>query len=190
MEKFETIQKELEKSLSEKRYKHSLGVAKMAEILAKAHGENEQIASLTGLAHDIAKELSLEESKKYVEENKIEIDQIEKQNPALLHAKIGADMVKKQYGFSSQMQNAIKYHTTANPKMDKLAQIIYVADKIEENRTFEGVESLRTLAMQNLEEAVLAILSYDIKKNIDKGKILHIDSIKTRNDILLKLNLF
>ena len=74
--------------------------------------------------------------------------------------------------------------------MDKLAQIIYVADKIEENRTFEGVESLRTLAMQNLEEAVLAILSYDIKKNIDKGKILHIDSIKTRNDILLKLNLF
>lgn len=185
MENFETIQKELEKNLSEKRYQHSLGVAKMAGILAKIYGEDEQIAELTGLAHDMAKELSLEENRKYIEENNIEIDEIEKQNPALLHAKIGADMAKKQYGFTNQMQDAIKYHTTANPKMDKLAKIIYVADKIEENRTFEEVESLRNLAMQNLEEAVLAILSYDIKKNIDKGKLLHLDSINTRNAILL-----
>lgn len=185
MENFETIQKELEKNLSEKRYQHSLGVAKMAGILAKIYGEDEQIAELTGLAHDMAKELSLEENRKYIEENNIEIDEIEKQNPALLHAKVGADMAKKQYGFTSQMQDAIKYHTTANPKMDKLAKIIYVADKIEENRTFEEVESLRNLAMQNLEEAVLAILSYDIKKNIDKGKLLHLDSINTRNAILL-----
>lgn len=189
MENFETIQKELEKNLSEKRYQHSLGVAKMAGILAKIHGEDEQIAELTGLAHDMAKELSLEENRKYIEENKIEIDEIEKQNPALLHAKIGADMAKKQYGFTSQMQDAIKYHTTANPKMDELAKIIYVADKIEENRTFEEVENLRALAMQNLEEAVLAILSYDIKKNIDKGKLLHLDSINTRNSILLKNNI-
>lgn len=189
MENFETIQKELEKNLSEKRYQHSLGVAKMAGILAKIHGEDEQIAELTGLAHDMAKKLSLEENRKYIEENNIEIDEIEKRNPALLHAKIGADMAKKQYGFTSQMQDAIKYHTTANPKMDKLAKIIYVADKIEENRTFEEVENLRALAMQNLEEAVLAILSYDIKKNIDKGKLLHLDSINTRNSILLKNNI-
>jgi HD superfamily phosphohydrolase YqeK len=68
--------------------------------------------------------------------------------------------------------------------MDKLAKIIYIADKTEENRKFEGVETLRKIAMQNLDEAVLTILNYDIKKNIDKGRIIHIDSIHTRNHLL------
>ena len=38
--------------------------------------------------------------------------------------------------------------------------------------------------MQNLDKAVLLILNHDIKKNIDNGKIIHPDSILTRNKIL------
>ena len=122
----------------------------------------------------------------YIKKNRIEIDEVERKAPSLLHAKIGADMVKNKYQFTKDMQNAIKYHTTGNPHMDKLAKVLYVADKTEENRKFKEVEELRKIAMENLDEAVFAILTLDIKKNIEQNKLIHIQSIKTRNALLDK----
>lgn len=189
MEKLEKIQKDLQISLSEERYKHSLGVMKTAEELAKVYGVDSYIASLTGLAHDIAKEIPNEEKLKYIKENNIEIDKIEKNNIGLLHAKIGADITKRKYGFTEEMQNAIKYHTTANPNMDLLSKIIFVADKIEENRKYDGVEEIRQLAKKDINSCIIAILTHDIKKNLDKGTLIHLDSILTRNKLLFDSNL-
>lgn len=182
----EKIKEELKSILSEKRYNHSIGVMKMAAKLAKKYGISEEEAALVGLTHDIAKELGVPKSMQYVKKNKIEIDKIERKTPSLLHAKIGADMVKNKYQFTKDMQNAIKYHTTGNPHMDKLAKVLYVADKTEENRKFKEVEELRKIAMENLDEAVFAILTLDIKKNIDQNRLIHIQSIKTRNALLDK----
>lgn len=187
MKTIEELQIELKNILSEKRYTHSIGVMKKAKELAKIYDVDNQQAEIAGLLHDIAKEMSIEESLKYIEENNIQIDEIEKQTPSLLHAKIGADIVKKKYNLSEEIQNAIKYHTTGNINMDKLAKIIYVADKTEENRNFEGVEELRKVAEQGLDLAVFEILSYDISKNIKKKRMIHPDSILIRNNILKKL---
>ena len=186
METVENIQTELKKNLSEKRYLHSVGTMKMAKILANKYNVNENIAMLAGLAHDMAKEIPLEQAMEYIKENKINIDEIEKQNTALLHAKIGAHMSKK-YGFTEQMQNAIKYHTTGNPEMDELAKIIYVADKTEETRNYEEIEKIRELAMQNIDEAIIAILDHDIQKNINKKVLIHPDGVLLRNKLLLQL---
>lgn len=185
METLENIQKELKQTMSEKRYKHSIGVMKKAEELAKKYGVDTKIAAITGIAHDIAKELSNEEKIRYVTENHIEIDEIEKYNIGLLHAKIGADITKNKYGFTKNMQNAIEYHTTTNPNMDLLAKIIFVSDKIEENRDYQGVEELRKAVENDIDEAILNILDYVIKDNIIKKKLIHPNSILTRNKILL-----
>lgn len=95
METIENIQKELKNILSEERYQHSIGVMKKAEELAKQYGVDANIAALTGIAHDIAKEIPNEEKITYCKEHKIEIDEVEMHNVGLLHAKIGADIVKK-----------------------------------------------------------------------------------------------
>lgn len=186
MESIENIQKELREKLSEKRYKHSLGVMKKAGELAKIYKIDADIAELTGLAHDIAKEMTNEEKLEYAQKHHIEIDEIEKSNIGLLHAKIGADIAKNKYSFSEKMQNAIKYHTVTNSDMDLLAKIIFVSDKIEENREYEGVQELRRLAEIDIDECMLKILDYTIKENIDKEKLLYLDSIKTRNKIIMK----
>ena len=186
MESIENIQKELREKLSEKRYKHSLGVMKKAGELAKIYKIDADIAELTGLAHDIAKEMTNEEKLEYAQKHHIEIDEIEKNNIGLLHAKIGADIAKNKYSFSEKMQNAIKYHTVTNSDMDLLAKIIFVSDKIEENREYEGVQVLRRLAEIDIDECMLKILDYTIKENIDKEKLLYLDSIKTRNKIIMK----
>lgn len=185
METIENIQEELKTILSEKRYNHSLGVMKKAKELAKIYGIDENITALTGLVHDIGKEISNEEKLIYVRENNIEMDEIEKNNVGLLHAKIGADIAKKKYGFTEEMQAAIQYHTTAHPDMDLLAKIIFIADKIEENRKYDGVEKFRKLAESDLDECILFFLDYAIKENINKGKLIHPNSILTRNQLLL-----
>jgi len=185
MEKIEIIKEELKTILSEKRYLHSIGTMKMAKLLAKKHNIDEEKAALVGLLHDIAKEIPYEETLDYMQKNQIEIDEIEKISPSLLHAKIGAHLAKNKYDFTYEMSQAVKYHTTGHPDMDKLAKIIYIADKIEETRIYDEVEKVRGLAMKDLDETMLYILNYNIQKNIDKNKLIHPNSILLRNKILL-----
>lgn len=183
METIENIQAELQQILSEERYQHSIGTMRKAEELAKQYGINPHIAALTGLAHDIGKEIANPEKIEYCRKNQIEIDEVEMHNLGLLHAKIGANITKK-YGFTDEMQKAILYHTTGHLDMDLLAKIIFIADKIEENRDYNGVQELRQLAMEDIDACTLTILNLTIKKNIDKGVFIHPDGIFARNQLL------
>lgn len=185
------IDSDIKKELSEKRYNHSVGVMKKAEELAKIYGVNVNTAKLVGLAHDIGKELSKDEKLSYCKENGIIMDDIERLNVGLLHGKIGADICKRRYGFTTEMQNAIKYHTTGNEHMDKLAKVIFIADKIEENRKYkdnrkaEKLEVARKLAKENLDMAVLFEIDESLEYTISKKELIHIDSILTRNRIII-----
>ena len=189
MENIEKIKIDLKEKLSEKRYLHSLGTMNMAIKLANIYHIDTNIAALTGLAHDIGKELSNEEKIKFVDENNIETDVIERNNVGLLHGKIGAEIVKNEYNFSRDMLEAIKYHTTANIKMSMLDKIIFVSDKIEETRNYENINELRKLAENDIDECILEILSFSIKDNIEKGKLIHPNSILARNEILINKKL-
>lgn len=185
----EEIIKDVKSEMSAKRYTHSLGVMKRIEELASIYGVEVEIAKKVGIAHDIAKEMTVEESLKYVKENELELDEIEIKVPYLLHGKIGADICKKRYGFTKQMQDAIIYHTTGNPNMDMLAKILYAADKTEENRDFEqyDVKYERKLSNDNIDEALIFMLGETIKINISRKKLIHPNSINTRNMLLIKI---
>jgi hydrolase, HD family len=187
MELIERIKNDLKENLTEYRYIHSLGVMEMAEELATIYNVDVESTRLAGLLHDIAKEMTEEESLKYVAENSIAIDDIEKINVSILHGKIGADIAKKKYGVNEQIQKAIQYHTETNPNMDTLAKIIYVSDKIEKNRKSEkfDLEYERNLAKEDIDAAVLFIIDASIKKVIKKGKLLHPTIVETRNKIIM-----
>ena len=187
------INQDIQRELSEKRYNHSIGVMKKAEELAELYKVNINKAKLVGLAHDIGKELSKEDKLKYVKENDIEIDRIEKINVGLLHGKIGADICKKRYDFTEDMQDAIKFHTTGNKDMDLLAKIIFVADKIEEGRKYKDknkmqeLELIREAAKENLDEAMLGLIDSSLIYTMQKKNLIHPDSISTRNQLIINL---
>lgn len=183
----EEIKENLSKRLSEKRYTHSLGTMKSAKELAAIHGENIEEAELAGLIHDIAKELTKEEIETYLKKYNIKPDEIEQIQMGLLHAKLGAVIAREEFHLSEQIQKAIEYHTTGNKKMDKFAKIIYLADKIEENRNYEDVEEFRALAKQDLDKAMLAFLDYTIVKTIKKGHLIHPDTVEVRNELIKTL---
>lgn len=188
MELIEQIKKDLKETLSERRYIHSLGVMEMAGKLAKIHNEDIETTKIAGLLHDIAKEMPKEEMLKYVKENNIETNKIERINTAILHGKIGADIARKRYGVSKQIQDAIKYHTTTSPEMDTLAKIVYVADKTEMNRKSEDydIEYERKLAKKDLDAVIIYIIDANIKSLIDKNKLIEEESVKTRNSLMIK----
>ena len=188
MEDIEKIKKEVKSILSEKRYIHSIGVMERAKELAKIYNEDEKKAELIGIVHDIAKEMTKEEMIEYAKKNNIEIDEIEKENPGLLHGKIGADICQKKYGFSKDMLNAIKYHTTGNKNMTTLDKIIYLADKTENNRTYDDLEYAKKLSDNNLNEAMMYCLNIVISSNVEKNRLIHLDTIIARNEILMEIN--
>lgn len=189
MKPLEEIKKEIEEELSQKRYEHSVSAMKKAIELAIKYGEDEEKAAYTALIHDIAKEMTKEEYYMYAEKNNIKFDEFDKYEIVALHGKIGADIAKKRYGFTQEMQNAICYHTTGRADMTLLDKIVYLADKTEETRDYEGVEKLRNvMKSKGLDEAILwDIDNLTIPKMIKKQKMIHPDSLYARNDIILKL---
>lgn len=189
MEKIDIIKEELKQILSEKRYIHSIGVMEMAMELAQIYNIDIETAQIAGLLHDNAKEMTDDEMLQYVKENNIQISETEKNSVKLLHGKICADIAKKKYGVSEEIAKAIEYHTTTNPNMDTLAKIIYVSDKIELNRKTEkyDIEAERKLAKEDLDKAMLLIINDVTKYLIEQGKLIAIESIETRNKLLLNI---
>ena len=180
----ERIKADLKQKLSEHRYLHSIGVMEKAEELAIFFSENSEKARLIGLAHDIAKQMSIQEIKDYIEEYGVELDAVEKLNISLIHAKIGADICEREYDFDKQMVNAVKYHTTGKPEMDMMAKIIFMADKIEENRNYIGIERRRKLVLEDIDEAIIETINYTMQYCMEVNELIHPDSINTRNYLL------
>lgn len=184
IEKIAEIEEYLKNNLSEGRANHCIRTMQMCEKMAKIYGADVEKAKLAGLAHDIAKEFTDEENLKYVEENGIEIDDIERRNLKLIHGKLGADICKKKFGFDEEMQDAIMYHTIGKENMSLLTKIVFISDLIEEGRSFSDVEYIRNLAYKNLNKAILYALDKAIKKCVEKEKVIHINTILARNYLL------
>lgn len=190
MENIEKIKEDLKQILSEKRYIHSIGAMEKAIELAKTYGEDEEKSALTALAHDIAKEMTVEEYYKYAKKNNIELSKDDKMCTSVLHGIIGADIVKKKYGFTDEMCRAIYYHTTGITNMTLLGKIVYVADKIEDSRDYPEAEALRKRFNQyeSLDEFILYDIDYyTLPKMIEKKKVIHPNTINVRNEIIEKM---
>ena len=87
-----------------------------------------------------------------------------------------------------EILRAIRLHTTAGEKMTKLDKIIYLADAIEDGRSYAGVLELRAVAMVDLDEALLLTIDKSIQYLIKRKNIVHPDTIMARNELILKLS--
>ena len=178
----------LRENLSDKRFKHSLGVAEEAKRLAGHYFADGEKAYLAGLVHDCAKEIPEAEAKRLLwDKYKIVIDPVSMHTPKLLHGPLGACMAQSEFGiFDAEILDAIKYHTTAKADMSLLTKIIYMADYIEPNRTFDGVEELREQAYDNLDRAIIIGLDFTLSDLIADGHMLHPDTVHARNFLLMQ----
>ncbi len=156
-----TIKEKLRHKLGIGRFEHTLGVAYTSSCLAMRYGCNPEDAELGGLLHDCAKQYDnntlLKKSLKY----ELPVSEAERQNPSLLHAKLGAYLAQYKYDVQNpEILDAIRYHTTGRPAMTLLEKIIYVADYIEPRRfKAPNLEKIRRLAFVDLDRTVYEIMA-------------------------------
>lgn len=180
----EKIIKIVESRLSEKRFYHCKCVMERAKELAEKFNFNIEIAQKVGIAHDIAKEIPNGGKIEYAEKNNIPIDEIERENPSLLHAKIGEHIAVNELGFSKEMGQAIRAHTTGIVNMSLLDKILFIADRTSSERGFPDIEYLNNLLDENIDKAVLYIIDKKIMLQIEKKATMHPDSIVARNYLI------
>lgn len=177
------IETDLSNKLSKKRFIHTLGVVNSAMYLAQKYGANIEDAHLAALLHDCAKEIPLLEMRDLVAD--LPCDQDMLHSGALLHGLAGMVLANTQYGVTNpDILEAIRVHTTGKENMSKLDKIIFLADYIEPNRKFPGVNDIRLAAEQSLDAGVLCGFDMTIRHLIDSGDLIYPLTILSRNDLL------
>lgn len=177
------IETDLSNKLSKKRFIHTLGVVNSAIYLARKYGANIEDAHLAALLHDCAKEIPLLEMRDLVAD--LPCDQDMLHSGALLHGLAGMVLANTQYGVTNpDILEAIRVHTTGKVNMSKLDKIIFLADYIEPNRKFPGVNDIRLAAEQSLDAGVLCGFDMTIRHLIDSGDSIYPLTILSRNDLL------
>ncbi|HKL13773.1 MAG TPA: bis(5'-nucleosyl)-tetraphosphatase (symmetrical) YqeK [Halanaerobiales bacterium] len=167
------------------RKEHTFAVEETAVKIAQKYNVDLKKVKIASLLHDYARHFDDETLLKIVEQNNIEVDNLEKEIPTLLHSPVGAYLVEKYFNIKEKdILNAIRYHTIGRTGMSKLEKIIFVADVIEPGRNFPGVDLIREKIEKDLDEAVILVCDFTIKYNIDRKRIIHPNTLYTRNSLL------
>ncbi|MBQ3252819.1 MAG: bis(5'-nucleosyl)-tetraphosphatase (symmetrical) YqeK [Oscillospiraceae bacterium] len=140
--------------LKPSRVRHVLGCRDAAIALAKKWGADETDAGRAGLLHDITKALDGPLQLTLCRAYGTMLDDFSKENPKTLHALTGALVAQRIFGENQAVVEAVRSHTTGKANMNLLQKIIYVADYMEPNRDFPGVEELRELAFRDIDLAL------------------------------------
>lgn len=181
MIKYEELYEDVKNMLSAERFKHSERVVKRAIEYANFYNVDIETVKLVAISHDIAKELSEEENQEYISKYNIKLDDIEKVNKSLLHAKVGAYICKEKYGFTEDMINSVRYHTTGRENMSILEKIIYLADATEEGRDEYKVSEYVELIKKDIDKGMVEISKRVMNKLLKNNKVIHLDTIKCYN---------
>lgn len=170
-----------------KRVNHVKGCSQTAMTLAEFYGEDVDAAGRAGILHDITKALNAEEQLLLCREYGMILNQFETDNPKLLHAKTGSEVARRIFGENELVYRAICWHTTGKEEMTVLEKIIYLADYMEPNRDFSGVEELRRLVYENLDEAMLLGLRMSVEQLTSRGMQIDPNSLAALRSLEAKL---
>lgn len=148
--------------LKPKRIAHVTGCESMAVELARQWGADPELAAEAAILHDATKKLSYEEQLNLCREYGIILHHAEDRYPPILHAITGAELARRKFGVSREVAEAIRWHTTGKPDMTLLEKIIYLADGLEPNREYPGIDKLRALAVKDIDAAMSSALEQSL----------------------------
>ena len=166
----EELEKTATSLLKPSRIPHVLGCRDTAVAMARHWGADETDAARAALLHDITKALDGPLQLTLCREYGTILDIFAAKNPKTLHALTGSLVAERIFGENPAVVSAIRCHTTGKANMNLLEKIIYVADYMEPNRDFPGVERLRELAFTNITAALKMGLEMTIAMLQQQGR--------------------
>ena len=187
MKSYEEVYEVVKQILSKERFNHSIGVMERCKEFAILNNVDVEKAKLIGIAHDIMKEIPKSDRVRVAIEYGIKLDDFEKENTGLIHAKLGAKVCRDRFGFTEDMCRAIEAHTTAKSNMQILDKILYLSDYCEPGRDFD-VNPVYEIGKSNLNEGFYQALIGKINYTLKRGAKIHKDSIDAYNTFLDERN--
>lgn len=184
---YHEIEKKLKKELRPDRYSHTLAVVDSALKLGEMYKCDAEKVRYAALLHDCAKNYNDTQLLEVADQYHLDLDPVTKREPQLLHGPIGAEVARAEYGITDQeVLDAIHYHTTGREHMTLLEKIIYLADFIEPGRDYPGVDKLRKMAFENLDDALIQALTNTLRYISGLGGLIHVQTVSARNDLIMK----
>ena len=185
---FENISEKLKKRMDADRFRHTTGVEYTAASMAMVWGADLgddfiEKAMAAGLLHDNAKCLTADKLLEKSLKHGIDITDSERENPFLLHGKLGSYYAQSRYGIDDpDILSSIKWHTTGRPDMSLLEKIIFTADYIEPGRTKQPrLAEIRKLAFSDIDRCVYVISDDTLNYLSGRKRCIDEMTVKTRD---------
>ena len=177
----EALLAKMETVMSEKRLRHCLGVEKSARELAERFGLDVEKAGLAGLLHDYAKKVSDEDFLSLIDKYQLDPD-LKNWGNNVWHGMVGIYKIQEDLGVKdTEILRAIEVHTVGSGTMSELDKVVYVADYIEHNRDFPGVDKARELAQRSLNQAVAYETARTVEHLAHKGMPIYPQTLENYN---------
>ncbi|WP_163970062.1 bis(5'-nucleosyl)-tetraphosphatase (symmetrical) YqeK [Oceanobacillus halotolerans] len=174
--------------LTEERFEHTLRVTQTALELAETYNVNKEKVELAGILHDYAKYRPKEELKRSILTSNLPKDLLDYHHE-LWHGPAGALLLEQEHGINdSDVQQAIRYHTTGKANMSMLEMIIFIADYSEPGRDFPGVQEVRDIVHHDLYRASWLATRNTINFLMQKNATIYPDTFHAYNDLTRQLN--
>lgn len=197
------LRNDVKSQLSPKRFLHTAAVEQMAARLCRLFcPENEQLLRAAALLHDITKELSTIEQVALCKEYGLEVTDENLLAPKTFHARTAAAIIPVRYpSFADSIViDAVRWHTTGRENMLLTDKILYLADYIDDSRTFENCVLLRRFfwdarpeemdgegRLALLRDTLLLSYRMTMEDLLAEGTPVAIDTVKARNRLLLEV---
>lgn len=167
--------------VSEKRFKHILGVEKAALELAELYDYNKDKAGLAALLHDYAKEYPDSVFLDLIDQHHLD-PSLKKWNNNIWHGVVGRFIISNDFQLTDEeILRAIEIHTVGSAEMSQLDKILYVADYIEAGRDFPLVKEARKIVRESLDKAVAFETGNTVAFLASKSQPIYPQTIETYN---------
>ena len=167
--------------MKKKRLNHVQGCRGEAVNLALQWGADVTDAENAAILHDITKKYDKVGQLLLCEKYDITVNNSDLEHENIIHAITGAELAYKLFGVSEEVRDAIRWHSTGRVNMSLLEKIIYLADCIEPERNFDGVEELRRTAYTDLDEALIKSFEMSLEYINKKGIVPQGDTAQALN---------
>ena len=167
---------------------HIHRVVEIARELAVCHGINQEQAALATLAHDVARAMTDGELLRRAAGMGLPIGVVDRRVPILLHGPVGAEILQQEAGLTDiSIYKAVYWHTTANPDLDELGKVVFIADKLDPAKidSYPYLPQIRQMAFQDLDRAILHFLTRQAMDRLNRGELVHPVMVETRNALLV-----
>ncbi len=161
-----------------KRVPHVLGTEEESASLALRWGAEEDTMRKAAILHDCTKYWHRKDHLAVCEQCGLELDEVERENSKLLHAKTGAILAHSMFGQSDEVCRAIYFHTTGRAGMTLAEKILYIGDYIEPTRDFREAEEMRRLAYIDLDQTVALGASISVHEMKENKKTIHPNTLE------------